>query len=518
VPDAELWLGVDAGDTNIDAVVMDTHGHLVAKAKVAITADVHSGIGTAIKRVVGHPDVDRARITRATLGTASAVEAIANPTALTRVAVVRIGGPLTLAVPPLTTWPVDLRAAVSAGERVVGGGADYDGRAAAPLDEDALARFLATVGPSAEAVAITGVFSPVAPDQELLAAEIVRRERGAATHVSLSHEIGSVGLLERENAAVLNAALVSVIEDLARALDQALSAEGIDAEPFFAQNDGTAMALGHALRFPLLMVCSGPASGMRGAAFLSGMEEAVVVDVGGRSTNVGVLVHGFPRSSSLPTQIGGVPLNFRMPDFINVPFGGGSVVAVDESPPSVGPDSVAHRLVDEALVFGGRTATLTDVAVAAGRARIGSRSLTAQERSALARGLPVVDATLAEAVDIATASTVAPALVAVGGASAILADDLPGASEVIRPVDGDMAGAIGVAIAPVSGQADRICPNRPDKRSQALEEARAAACARAIHAGADPDRVEVVEVDEVPLTYLLDPAVRIRVRAAGPRI
>jgi hypothetical protein len=50
-----------------------------------------------------------------------------------------------------------------------------------------------------------------------------------------------------------------------------------------------------------------------------------------------------------------------------------------------------------------------------------------------------------------------------------------------------------------------------------LEEARAAARARAIHAGADPDRVEIVEVDEVPLTYLLDPAVRIRVTAAGPR-
>src|SRR3954447_23842530 len=487
MPGTELWLGVDAGDTNVDAVVMDTHGHLVAKAKVAITADVHSGMETAIKRVVGHPDVDRARVTRATLGTASAFEAIANPTALTRVAVVRIGGPLTLAVPPLTTWPVDLRAAVSAGERVpLGGGAAHAGRAAAPLDEDALARFLATVGPSAEAVAIAGVFSPVTPDQELLAAEIVRRERGAATHVSLSHEIGSLGLLERENAAVLNAALVSVIEDLARALDQTLSAEGIDAEPFFAQNDGTAMALGHALRFPLLMVSSGPASGMRGAAFLSGMEEAVVVDVGGRSTNVGVLVHGFPRSSSLPTQIGGVPLDFRMPDFINVPFGGGSVVAVDESPPSVGPDNVAHRLVDEALVFGGRTTTLTDLAVAAGRAQIGSRSLTAQERRALARGVPVVDATLAEAVDIATASTVAPALVAVGGASAILADDLPGASEVIRPVDGDMAGAIGVAIAPVSGQADRISPNRPDKRSQALEEARAAAFPPPSHTGARP--------------------------------
>ena len=353
---ADLWLGVDAGETNTDAVVMDTRHHLVAKAKVSTTADVRSGIGTAISRVVGHRDVDPARVTRAMLGTASAIGAIADRKGLTRVAVVRIGAPLTLALPPLATWPATLRAAVSAGERVIGGGADYDGRVAAPLDEEALARFLNRVSQRADAVAIAGVFSPVAPEQELRAAEVVRRELGAAMHVSLSHEIGSLGLLERENAAVLNAALVGVIEDLARALDQTLSAEGIVADPFFAQNDGAVMALGHALRFPLLMVGSGPASGMRGAAFLSGIEEGVVVDIGGSSTHVGVLVHGFPRASSLQPEIGGVRMDFRMPDFFTVPLGGGSVVCAGESPPAARAPSVAHRLVDEALVFGGRTA------------------------------------------------------------------------------------------------------------------------------------------------------------------
>jgi hypothetical protein len=121
---ADLWLGVDAGETNTDAVVMDTRHHLVAKVKVSTTADVRSGIGTAISRVVGHRDVDPARVTRVMLGTASAIDAIAHHEGLTRVAVVRIGAPLTLALPPLATWPATLRAAVSAGERVIGGGAD----------------------------------------------------------------------------------------------------------------------------------------------------------------------------------------------------------------------------------------------------------------------------------------------------------------------------------------------------------------------------------------------------------
>jgi hypothetical protein len=70
----------------------------------------------------------------------------------------------------------------------------------------------------------------------------------------------------------------------------------------------------------------------------------------------------------------------------------------------------------------------------------------------------------------------------------------------------------------VSGQADVICPDRPDRRAQALALARRAAIEHAINAGADPSGVEVVELAELPLTYLLDPAVRIRVKAAGPRI
>ena len=48
----------------------------------------------------------------------------------------------------------------------------------------------------------------------------------------------------------------------------------------------------------------------------------------------------------------------------------------------------------------------------------------------------------------------------------------------------------------------------------------AAACdqatARAIQAGADPERVEIVEIDEIPLAYLTEPVARISVKAVGP--
>ncbi|MEA2278400.1 MAG: hypothetical protein QOI62_2528 [Solirubrobacteraceae bacterium] len=518
MPPSDLRLGVDVGGTNTDAVVIEGRDNgLVAKAKVPTTPEVQDGIADAIRKLVAHAEVDAERVTHAMLGTTHATNAVLERRNVKRVAVVRIGSPLTHAIPPLATWPAELRRAVSVGECVVRGGAEFDGRVATELDEEAIARFVQGVAEEVEGVAISSVFSPVAPQHELTAAEIVRRELGDEMHVSLSHEIGSVGLLERENATVLNAALVEAAHGLATAFREALDAVGIFAEPFFAQNDGTLMALDYALRFPVLMIGSGPANSMRGAAYLSGVEDAVVVDAGGTSTDVGVLVNGFPRESALPTEIAGVRMNFRMPDILSLPLGGGSVLHLDADPPAIGPESVGFRLGSRALVFGGDTPTLTDAAVAAGRAAIGSRPLTARRRAALAGVLALVDETLVDAVDRAKATLHPTPLVVVGGASMLVPDRLAGVGEIIRPADYEVANAIGAAIAPVSGQADRICPSRPDLRSLALEEARASAFSRAVLAGADPKAVEIVEVEEIPLTYLVDPAIRIRVKAAGPR-
>src|SRR6202007_317981 len=101
------------------------------------------------------------------------------------------------------------------GAPMFGGGAEYDGRRSAPLDVEAVLRFLDAVADAAEAVAIVGVFSPIAAEDDLVFAELVHRELGRAVPVSLGHEVGSLGLLERENATALNAALVGPAQDLA---------------------------------------------------------------------------------------------------------------------------------------------------------------------------------------------------------------------------------------------------------------------------------------------------------------
>jgi N-methylhydantoinase A/oxoprolinase/acetone carboxylase beta subunit len=510
----DLRLGIDVGGTNTDAVVLDCDDRLLVKAKVPTSPDVTSGIRSAIDRVLSG-DVDVARITHAMLGTTHATNAVLQRRDLRRVAVLRLGGPATFAVPPLSGWPSDLREAVSVGEAIVDGGIEFDGRDLSPFDAGAAARFLGGVAGRADAIAIVSVFAPVSERQELAAAELVRRELGEVD-VSLSHEIGSVGLLERENATVLNAALTGVARDVAHALESALEAHGIEARTFFAQNDGTLMALEYAVRYPVLTIGSGPANSIRGAAYLTGARDAIVVDVGGTSSDVGVLVSGFPRESAQGVTIGGIDTNFRMPDLVTIALGGGTIVSADHEAISVGPRSVGYRLTGEALVFGGATTTLTDAAVEAGRADLGDRGRTGGRHGLLAAALERADTMLADAIDRVKTSREDRPLIAVGGGSILVPDALPGISEIHRPDHHDVANAIGAAIASVSGEVDRIFHLGAGGRRAAIEEASSEAIDRAVRAGADADQVEIVEIEEVPLAYLTTPAVRIRAKAAGP--
>jgi N-methylhydantoinase A/oxoprolinase/acetone carboxylase beta subunit len=242
------------------------------------------------------------------------------------------------------------------------------------------------------------------------------------------------------------------------------------------------------------------------------LRDGLVVDVGGTSTDVAALEQGFPRESAIALDVGGVRTNFRMPDIVSIGVGGGSIVTGGE-PLRVGPQSVGAALPVHALVFGGATTTLTDAAVAAGRVQIGDvappRDLDAD------RILAAAGALLAGAVDRARTAMADVPLVAVGGGSFLVPDTLVGISEVLRPDHHDVANAVGAAIAQVSGQIEEVVRMDGD-RAEVLAAARERATRRAVEAGADGDHVEIVEQDEVPLAYVTEPIVRLRVKAVGP--
>ena len=321
----KLRIGIDVGGTNTDAVVVDQSGGVIAATKTATTPDPFDGIVAALEQVI--VGVDISSITKAMLGTTHSANAIIQRRDLDTVGVLRLAAPSSLAVRPGAAWPEDLNETVIGAVAIVGGGYEYDGREIAPLDIDAIRRFAAECAGNVSAVAVSCAFSPATFDHEFEAARILGDELGDGVAVSLSHQVGSLGLLERENATILNAALLGVAGRVVSGLSSALERHGISVESFLTQNDGTLMTADEASRFPILTVGSGPTNSMRGACALAGLTDALVFDVGGTSTDVGILVDGFPRESAFAVEVGGVRTNFRMPDLISIGLGGGTISA-----------------------------------------------------------------------------------------------------------------------------------------------------------------------------------------------
>lgn len=508
-------LGIDVGGTNTDVVLLNEDNRVIAKTKTAVTADIVTGIRKGVAVVLEQSSVDRSKITHAMLGTTQVTNAIIERRDLNDVAIVRLGAPATRAIMPLAGWPEDLRNRYASYSWIVGGGHEFDGREIAPLDEAHIREIANSVIGKVQAVAITGVFSPVNTDHEERAARIFREVLGDETPISLSYQLGSVGLLERENATVLNAAVSNVAKRATLSFQKALSDLDVHAELYLAQNDGTLMSVDYALLYPILTIACGPTNSMRGAAYLTGLKNAIVVDVGGTSTDVGVLVNGFPRESFVAVDVGGVRTNFRMPDLYSIGLGGGSLVGeTEEHEISVGPKSVGYRIVEEGRAFGGTTTTFTDVVVSLGKANVGTHAVELPPEMAQAAYRRAISKAV-EAVDRMKTSADEVPLILVGGGSVLLPDEFEGASEVHRPENYDVANAIGAAIAQVSGRVDRIFAMDQKSRTEVLEEAKAIAYAEAMRAGADASTIEVVEIEEVPIAYLPGNAVRVKVTVAG---
>ncbi|HET6449000.1 MAG TPA: hydantoinase/oxoprolinase family protein [Conexibacter sp.] len=509
-------IGVDVGGTNTDAVLMDGDT-VLATCKTSTTEDVGSGILQALRGVLEDGRDDPADVNAVMIGTTHFVNAVLERKRLLPAAVIRLALPATAGLPPLTGWPLDLRAAIGDHVYMARGGYNYDGREISPLDEDEIARIGEDLARrEIPSVALTSVFSPLNGRMEERAAEVLRSVL-PDLYITCGSQIGRIGLLERENAAVVNACLRGASEHVISSFEQALTDAGIDAPLYISQNDGTLMRKEWAETYPVLTFASGPTNSMRGATVLSKAPDAIVVDIGGTTTDLGALANGFPREASAEVEIAGVQTNFRMPDVLSLPLGGGTIVRGEPGSLTLGPDSVGYELTRRALVFGGDTLTTTDVAVAAGYADLGDRTRVAQLPARLVEeALDLIHATVEVGIDrMKTRARDMPVLL-VGGGTILIGRELAGASETITPEHASVANAIGAAIGQVGGEVDQILSFDGRTRGAVLEEVGQQAIQKAIAAGADPDSVTVIDVEEVPLTYMAGASVgRFRVKAVG---
>ncbi|KAI0409685.1 hydantoinase [Xylaria palmicola] len=525
-----LRIGVDVGGTNTDGVILDPsqasapNRGIIAWHKAPTTPDPSVGINDAITAMLARAGVDPERIASVTVGTTHFVNAVVerDPARLSGVAVLRLCGPFSHHTPPCVDWPDEMRQLVLGHSALLKGGLEVDGGLISDIDAGEIGRECAAIrAKGIRAIVVNGIFSPIdtAARQEARAAEIVRAEIPGCD-VVCSREVAGLGFLERENAAVLNASILAFARRTIRAFREPVRRLGLRCPVFISQNDGTVLSADAAARLPIRTFSSGPTNSMRGAAFLvqNEVNEAViVVDIGGTTTDVGLLLaNGFPRQQAAYSDLAGIRLNFSCPDIKSIGLGGGSIVRYGETL-AIGPDSVGYNITTEAVVFGGQTLTATDCTVLSnGSLDIGNRELVkgALSEESLAKFKAVVQHKLEGIIDTMKTSPGDIPVLLVGGGAVIAPGELKGASRVLKPKWASVANAIGAAIARASAVVDTVRSTESKTTQELLEDLSHDAIEKAVVAGASRPTVEIVEMDTLPLPYIANKT-RFTVRAVG---
>jgi N-methylhydantoinase A/oxoprolinase/acetone carboxylase beta subunit len=263
-------------------------GNVIEKAKALTTRDDLSvGVGNAVKNFDRSLFKDVVMVSlSSTLATNSVVEGKG-----CRVGLISVGREFDGSI------PVDAYA-------FVGGGHDLKGREAAPLDESAVESAVDSFRGRVDGVAVTSYLSVRNPDHEVRVRKIV--EGRLDVPVVCGHELSSgLGFNERAVTSVMNARLIPIIKELIASVKAVMRDANINAPLLIVKGNGTIMGEDVAASRPIETILSGPAASMIGAKNLTGKNDAVVMDMGGTTTDIGILRNGQPRLEKEGAIIGG---------------------------------------------------------------------------------------------------------------------------------------------------------------------------------------------------------------------
>jgi N-methylhydantoinase A/oxoprolinase/acetone carboxylase beta subunit len=324
-PPTPLLLGVDTGGTFTDAVLFDEEtATVVAAAKAPTTHDdISVGVGAAIDAVLAGPTVHPSQIElvslSTTLATNALVEGLGRPIAAVVIGfdaevVERAGLGDALGDDPIITVP---------------GGHDSHGVECAALPLSKIERELRAVADRVDAVAVMAQFSVRNPAHERAVARLVRDTIGlpATCSCDLSAQLNGP---KRAVTAVLNARLIALIDELVVATQTLMTMRGIEAPLMAVRGDGSLVSAAFVRERPIETILSGPAASVVGASFLTGCADAIVVDIGGTTTDVGLIRHGVPAISSDGASVGGHETMVPAVAITTVGLGGDSHVMIDD--------------------------------------------------------------------------------------------------------------------------------------------------------------------------------------------
>ncbi len=321
-PRESLWLGIDTGGTFTDAVVLAGGRRVLAAAKALTThSDLAIGIGAALRAVLDRlPRDARAQVELVSVSTTLATNAVVES---------RFSPICTLLIGFDAGMVERSGLARQAGALVrVDGGHAASGEESAPLDEAAIERAVREHDPSVEAYAVAASFSVRNPAHEERARRLVRAL--SRKPVTCAHELSSqLDAPRRALTAALNARLTPQIRHLIEALTSVLASESLDVPLMIVKGDGSLMKAEIALEYPVETILSGPAASVVGAGFLTGLQDFVVSDMGGTTTDIAIVAGGRPVIRAEGALVGAWRTMVEAVDVRTSGLGGDSEVSLD---------------------------------------------------------------------------------------------------------------------------------------------------------------------------------------------
>jgi N-methylhydantoinase A/oxoprolinase/acetone carboxylase beta subunit len=318
---SERLLGIDAGGTYTDAVLVNPQNEAVTHKAKALTTpyDLSVGIGNALDLLISKEKTKISLVSvSTTLATNSIVEGHGG-----RVGLILIGYDHDL----ISRNSLDTRLPVEAFYSI-DGGHDVKGEAVHPLDIGAAEQVIKALYPRVDAFAVSGYFSVLNPEHEILVREIIQRHGGKP--VVCGYELtNQLDAIKRVTTVVLNARLLPVIGRLLDGINTELSKRNIHAPLMVLKGDGSMFDERCARLRPVETVLSGPAASAIGAHHLAQLDNAIVVDMGGTTTDIANLEDGLPWTNPAGAVIGGWQTCVRAADLRSIGLGGDSQISID---------------------------------------------------------------------------------------------------------------------------------------------------------------------------------------------
>ena len=288
-------LGIDTGGTYTDAVIIDAGGQVVAKTKRLTTSyDLTVGIGNALSS-----------LPRELL---ESVSLVALSTTLSTNSVVEgRGAPVSVLLPGYSETQVERSGLYQILERdlitILGGGHNAVGAELMPLDTARAADTIMAQNEKVSAFAVSALFATRNSGHECALRQLVGDLTGKP--VACGHELAtSLGAPRRALTTALNARMILYIQTLIASVESILKRQKITAPLMIVKGDGSLVNAQTARRQPVTTVLSGPAASVIGACALSGRRDAVVVDMGGTTTDIAIVTDGQPELCEDGARIG----------------------------------------------------------------------------------------------------------------------------------------------------------------------------------------------------------------------